>query len=291
MSKLIWDKAGERLYETGVDHGVLYLQDELTGEYDEGYAWNGLVSVTESPTGAEANPQFADNIKYLNLISTEEFGATIEAFTYPDKFALCDGTAEPEVGIMIGQQTRKAFGFSYRTLIGNDLQGTDHGYKIHLVYNALATPTEKAYTTINDTPEALTFSWDVTTTAVDVPGFKPTAHLTIDSRKADADALSILETMLYGGEGTNPELPLPEDVIALFSGTDGIEVIPEAPTWNALSDEVTIVDTTGVEYQVGGVARTGTFVITESTTVTAVALSGYFIPFDAVKTWNFDPEA
>lgn len=216
MATLTWDATGSRLYETGVDHGVLYLLN-TQGAYANGVAWNGLTAVTESPSGAEANPQYADNIKYLNLLSAEEFGCTIEAFTYPDAFAQCDGTANPSVGVSIGQQTRKTFGFAYRTKLGNDIEGSDHGYKLHLIYGALAAPSEKAYATVNDSPEALTFSWEVTTTPVDVPGYKPTAQLTIDSTKVDALALAELETLLYGSTNTTPELPLPAEVIALFA--------------------------------------------------------------------------
>ena len=216
MATLTWDATGSRLYETGVDHGVLYLLN-TQGAYANGVAWNGLTAVTESPSGAEANPQYADNIKYLNLLSAEEFGCTIEAFTYPDAFAQCDGTASPSAGVSIGQQTRKTFGFSYRTKLGNDIDGSDHGYKLHLIYGALAAPSEKAYSTVNDSPEALTFSWDVTTTPVDVPGYKPTAQLTIDSTKVDALDLAALEELLYGTANTTAELPLPAEVIALFA--------------------------------------------------------------------------
>lgn len=216
MATLTWDATGSRLYETGVDHGVLYLLNSQ-GAYANGVAWNGLTAVTESPSGAEANPQYADNIKYLNLLSAEEFGCTIEAFTYPDAFAQCDGTASPSAGVSIGQQTRKTFGFSYRTKLGNDIDGSDHGYKLHLIYGALAAPSEKAYATVNDSPEALTFSWDVTTTPVDVPGYKPTAQLTIDSTKVDALDLAALEELLYGTANTTAELPLPAEVIALFA--------------------------------------------------------------------------
>lgn len=216
MATLTWDATGSRLYETGVDHGVLYLLNSQ-GAYANGVAWNGLTAVTESPSGAEANPQYADNIKYLNLLSAEEFGCTIEAFTYPDAFAQCDGTASPSAGVSIGQQTRKTFGFSYRTKLGNDIDGSDYGYKLHLIYGALAAPSEKAYATVNDSPEALTFSWDVTTTPVDVPGYKPTAQLTIDSTKVDALDLAALEELLYGTANTTAELPLPAEVIALFA--------------------------------------------------------------------------
>ena len=219
MARLEWDKTGERVYESGVDHGVLYVMDG-TGNYGTGVVWNGLTAVTESPSGAEPNPQYADNIKYLNLISAEEFGATIEAFTYPKEFEQCDGTASLAPGITIGQQTRKTFGFSYRTKVGNDVEGQDAGYKLHLVYGALAAPSERAYSTINDSPEAITFSWEVTTTAVAVEGHKPTAILTIDSTLVDPTDLSALEDLLYGpttGTGS-PKLPLPAEVMALVGG-------------------------------------------------------------------------
>lgn len=218
MARLQWDKTGERVYESGVDHGVLYVMDG-TGAYGTGVVWNGLTAVTESPSGAEPNPQYADNIKYLNLISAEEFGATIEAFTYPKEFEQCDGTASLAPGITIGQQTRKTFGFSYRTKVGNDVEGQDAGYKLHLVYGALAAPSERAYSTINDSPEAITFSWEVTTTAVAVEGHKPTAILTIDSTLVDKADLTALEDLLYGpttGTGT-PKLPLPAEVMAIIN--------------------------------------------------------------------------
>lgn len=216
MPKITWDNAGERLYETGVDHGVLYPQLS-GGTYGTGVAWNGLTAVTESPSGAEANPVYADNIKYLNLYSAEEFGATIEAFTYPDEFAVLDGTASPAVGVTVGQQSRKAFGLSYRTLVGNDIDGQDHGYKLHLIYGAMASPSEKAYATVNDTPEAITFSWELTTTPVPVTGLKPTANLVIDSTKATEVQMASLEALLYGDETTDGTLPSPDEVIALFT--------------------------------------------------------------------------
>ena len=215
MAVLTWDQVGERFYETGVDHGVLYIP--TAGVYDSGVAWNGLISVTESPSGAEPSPQYADNIKYLNLLSTEEFGGTIEAYTFPDEFAQCDGTAFPKEGLAVGQQTRKTFGLSYRTKIGNDTDGQDLGYKLHLVYGALAAPSEKAYSTINDSPEAVTFSWEFTTTPVEVTGLKPTALLTIDSTKVASADLTALEALLYGTQLEEPSLPLPDAVIALFS--------------------------------------------------------------------------
>lgn len=222
MAAITWDGNGDRVYETGVDHGVLYLPD-ATGKYSTGFAWNGLVSVSESPSGAEPSPQYADNIKYLNLVSAEEFGATIEAFTYPDEFGQCDGTAELAEGVYIGQQTRKPFGLAYRTLVGNDLVGTSYGYKLHLIYGALAAPTEKAYNTVNDSPEAITFSWEVSTTPVPVPeGFKPTASLTLDSTKIPPASLKKLEDVLYGTGTTGvtgPRLPLPAEVVTLLGVT------------------------------------------------------------------------
>ena len=217
MPKLTWDDTGKRLYELGVDHGVLYVQDP-TGTYPTGVAWNGLVSVTESPSGAESNPQYADNIKYIDLISAEEFGGTIEAFTYPDEFGVCDGTAAPSTGLVLGQQTRKRFGMSYRTKIGNDVDQMDHGYKIHLIYGALAAPSEKAYASINDSPEAITFSWEFSTIPVKITTgrYKPVSSLTIDSTKVDPVKLALLEAELYGDDTSLANLPLPDEIITLF---------------------------------------------------------------------------
>jgi len=217
MAPLTWDQVGERFYETGVDHGVLYIPD-ATGVYADGFAWNGLTTVTESPSGAEPSAQYADNIKYLNLISAEEFGATIEAFTYPDEFAECDGTALPSPGVAVGQQGRKMFGLSYRTQVGNDVDGTDHGYKLHLVYGCQAAPSEKAYATINDSPEAIAFSWEVTTTPVPVTDYKPTSLIVIDSTEVDPTDLASLEALLYGAGAVDAALPMPDEVIALFAG-------------------------------------------------------------------------
>ena len=214
MAKIVWDATGEKLFETGVDHGVLYVQDK--GAYPAGVPWNGLTAVTESPSGAEATPLYADNIKYLNLMSAEEFGATIEAYTYPDEFMQCDGSAELTTGVYIGQQARKTFGLSYRTVIGNDVDGNEHGYKLHLIYGALAAPSEKAYTTINDSPEAITFSWEVSTTPVNVTGHKPTASLVIDSTKVDAEKMALLEAALYGSEEKEAYLPLPDEVVTII---------------------------------------------------------------------------
>lgn len=218
MPRIKWDEVGKRFYETGVDRGVLYPQD-LKGEYPKGFAWNGLTAITESPTGAEPTPLYADNIKYLELMSVEEFGATIEAYTYPEEFEECDGSAEIAEGIVIGQQPRRAFGLAYRTVLGNDVDGEDHGYKLHLIYGAKASPSDKGYETINDTPDAITFSWEVTTTPVSVEGFKPTATLVIDSTKVEETKLKALEDVLYGVDGekeSGPRLPLPDEVLTLI---------------------------------------------------------------------------
>jgi len=229
--KLKWDQSGERVFETGVDHGVLFRRDPITGDYDLGYAWNGLTGVTESPPGAEASPMYADNIKYLNLISNEEFGGTIEAYTYPPEFAFCDGTLEIAPGVSVGQQARETFGLAYRTKIGNDIVGQDAGYKLHLVYGCLAAPSEKAYATVNDSPEALAFSWALTTTPVEVGTiggklYRPTALITISSLDVEPADLLALETILYGvdaiGGGSptpavEPRLPLPAELVTLFA--------------------------------------------------------------------------
>lgn len=218
MAKLVWDKTGDRLYETGVKNGVLYIP--TSGVYSKGVAWNGLTSVTESPSGAEATALYADDTKYLSLMSTEEFGATIEAYTYPDEFAACDGSAELADGVMIGQQKRSTFGLCYKTTIGNDTDGNDHGYKLHIIYGALAKPSERAYASINDSPEAITFSWEITTTPVNVTGAKPTASLVIDSTKADPSKLAALEDILYGKDGepaNEPRLPLPDEIKSLMT--------------------------------------------------------------------------
>ena len=213
---LVWDATGERMYETGVKKGVLYVQS-ASGTYPKGVAWNGLTAVTENPSGAEANAIYADDMKYLNLYSAEEFGATVEAYTYPDEFAECDGSAELVPGVVIGQQKRKAFGLCYRTVLGNDVLNDEYGYKLHIIYGATASPSEKAYNTVSDSPEAITFSWAVTTTPVNVAGMKPTASLVIDSTKVDKSKLAALETILYGNETTEPRLPLPDEIKTLMT--------------------------------------------------------------------------
>ena len=291
MTALTWDQVGERLYETGVDHGVLYIPDE-SGAYEEGHAWNGLTTVTESPTGAESSPQYADNIKYLNLVSAEEFGATVEAFTYPDAFAQCDGTAVPSPGIAVGQQSRKQFGLAYRSRVGNDLDGTDHGYKLHLIYGALAAPSEKAYATINDSPEAITFSWEVTTTPVQVQDLKPTALLTIDSTVVDADALKSLEDILYGTAGVDARLPLPDEVIALFSGSvTSVRLAgANAPTYDAATHVVTLPAVVGVTWEINDVETAPgaqpALAVGQSAAITAYPEPGYVL--DGDDDWTFD---
>lgn len=218
MAKIKWDETGEKIYETGVKNGVLYLPDE-TGAYVKGVAWNGLTAVTESPSGAESTPLYADDIKYVELFSAEEFGATLECYTYPDEFAECDGSAEVTPGVIIGQQNRKTFGLCYRTTLGNDVKGNEFGYKLHLIYGAKASPSEKSYSTINDSPEAITFSYEITTTPVNVTGHKPTASLTINSTKVEPTKLQQLEAMLYGAESTEAKLPLPDEVINLLKSS------------------------------------------------------------------------
>ena len=292
MTALQWDMTGERLYETGVDHGVLYQIDEA-GEYVDGVAWNGLTGVTESPSGAESNKQYADNIEYLNLISAEQFAATIEAFTYPDEFGQNDGTAEPTPGVSVGQQRRKPFGFTWRTRLGNDLEGSDYGYKIHLVWGALAAPSEKQYVTINDSPEAITFSWEVSTTPVNVGTvnsveYKPTASITIDSTKVDPTKLAALEQQLYGTVSTDPSLPLPADVITMMALTLTLAT-PTEPAFNSGTNTITIPTVTGVRYTVAGDdVPAGPLVITQDTIVKAYPQTGYKFPPVIDTDWYYD---
>jgi hypothetical protein len=285
MTVLEWDGTGEREYETGVSKGVLYRQD-AGGDYTTGFAWNGLTTVTESPSGAEVTKKYADNINYLSLISAEEFAGTIEAYTYPDEFAECDGTATPTAGVSVGQQNRKPFGLSYQTLVGNDVDGQDHGYKIHLAYGALAAPSEKAYATVNDSPDAIAFSWKFTTTPVPVPGFKPSSLIVIDSTTVSSAALATLEQALYGSAGTDPRLPSPAEVLAMFSGTV-TEVTPTAPSYNA--GVITIPNVTGVIYKINGVVQTAGALpaITEDTVVNAEPAAGYKFPVVTDDDWFY----
>jgi hypothetical protein len=292
MTKLAWDRTGEKVYENGVDHGVLYLHNE-SGVYDVGVAWNGLTTVTESPSGAEANKQYADNQVYANLYSAEEFGGTIEAFTYPDEWAQCDGSATLQAGVILGQQARKSFGLSYRTRIGNDLDEYA-GYKIHMVYGAKASPSEKAYATVNDSPEPIGFSWEFTTTPIEVgtvggTEYKPSATMTIDSTKVDATSLANLEDALYGTVGQDPRLPTPAEVYAMFSGSL-TSVTPTQPTYNATTDIITIPSITGVNYYIEGeLVAPGPFgPITADTFVEAQPAAGYKFPNDADNDWTID---
>lgn len=287
MSRITWDKTGERFYETGVDHGVLYLYDKVEKKFDNGVAWNGLTAVNESPSGAEPTPLYADNIKYLNLMSAEEYAATIEAFTFPDEFEECDGSATIADGVSIGQQPRRLFGFCYRTLIGSDTEGTEKGYKLHLVYNCLASPSERSHATVNDNPEAAQLSWDISTTPVDVTGFKPTATVEIDSTKTPAAKMTAIENILYGSTNAAPRLPLPDEIAEIIgqAGTEtGVTVLPSAITldpgdtfalatsvvprtaeitWSSSADTYATVDSAGIVTAVA----TGSATITATITV------------------------
>jgi len=263
MAKLTWDDIGDRLYEVGVDKGVLYLP--TGGVYDTGVAWNGLTAVTESPSGAQAKAFYADNTKYLNLLSVEEFDGTIEAYTYPDEFAQCDGTAEPVDGISITQQARALFGLSYRSKLGNDTAGQDHGYKLHLVYGALAAPSAKAYATINDTPDAIVFKWQFTTTPVPVTNLKPSALIVVDSTKVSSGVLATIENALYGTDSLTPRLPLPDEIISMGAGSETVATTV-APTFVAGTGVITIPTVTGVTYRRAdtGAIVTGTVTIATS---------------------------
>lgn len=287
MTQLVWDQTGEREYETGVSKGVLYIPDGA-GDYVAGFAWNGLTTVTESPSGAEVTKKYADNINYLSLVSAEEFAGTIEAFTYPDEWSQCDGSGTPTPGVSIGQQSRHIFGLSYQTILGNDVDGNDHGYKIHLVYGGLAAPSEKAYGTVNDSPDAIAFSWKFTTTPVAVDGWKPSAIITIDSTKVDPDGLSALEAELYGGAGTDPHLPSPAAVFAFFSGTV-TQVIPVEPSFDDETKVITIPSVTGVIYKINGVVKAAGALpaITTDTVVTAEPAVGYKFPAVTDNDWFY----
>lgn len=290
MTALTWDTTGDRTYETGVDRGVLYMPD-VAGDYTSGVAWNGLTTVTESPTGAEANAKYADNIKYLNLISSENLEATLEAYTYPAEFEEYDGVVVPTPGVTVGQQSRKSFGLCYRTKKGNDVDGEDYGYKLHLMYGITAAPSEKAYATVNDSPEAITFSYKLSTIPVNVTGYKPTALIVIDSTVVDSDALADLEEVLYGSIGIDPMLPLPDDVLAFFSGTI-TDVVATAPTFVSATGVITIPTVTGVRYKRAdtGAVVTGTVTIGTAgghMTILAEATTGYALASYSDSDWAF----
>lgn len=286
MTQLTWDQPGKKIFETGVDKGVLFRRD-AQGIYNKGYAWIGLTAVTESPSGAESSKHYADNKVYANITSAEEFAASLEAFTYPDEFMACDGTAELTPGVFIGQQNRETFGLAYRTKVGNDILGTDYGYKLHLIYGGMAAPSERAYTTINESTEPMPLSWEISTTPVDVPGKRPTAQLTIDSTKVDAAKLADLENILYGTAGVDPRLPLPAEVASIVGTELTVTDMPAAPTYNPTTDEISIPTTTGVDYFINGVKKTGLVVITEDTMVTAAPAAGYKFPPTADNDWSF----
>lgn len=283
MAKLVWDETSKRLYETGVNQCALYLKSE-TSTYENGVAWNGITAITESPSGGEPSPQYADNIKYINLMSAEELGATIEAYTYPDEFAECDGSAEIAEGVTIGQQRRKTFGLCYKTILGNDVSGEDHGYKLHLLYGCLAAPSEKGYSTINDSPEAITFSWEITTTPVSVNGKKPTASIAIDSTKVDTTALAALETILYGGESVEPRLPLPDEVRSIFTS--------EEPVTLELVSIVPEDDDTEVEINASIVLTFSNKIVSEAVSITSnlgIIVTGTKVWDAAGKVLTFTP--
>lgn len=285
MTVLTWDVAGTKKFETGIDKGVLYKRN-AQGAYNTGFAWIGLTAVTESPSGAESTKHYADNKVYANITSAEDFSATLEAFTYPDEFMACDGTKELAPGVYIGQQNRETFGLAYRTKIGNDVSGINFGYKLHLVYGGLAAPSERAYSTINESTEPAPLSWEISTTPVDVPGSNPTAILTVDSTKVSASKLADLENVLYGTAGTDPRLPLPAEVASIV-GTTLTQVEPTAPTYNATTDQITIPTVTGVDYYIDGVKKTGLVTITKDTVVTAQPAAGYKFPAVSDDDWLF----
>jgi len=295
MTVLQWDQTGDRLYETGVDQAVLYIP--TNGVYDLGVPWNGITSVTESPSGAEPNAQYADNIKYLNLLSREEFAGTIEAFMYPDEFGVCDGTTEPLPGMFLSQQARSPFGLCYRTKLGNDVEADDYGYKLHMIYGALAAPSEKAYATINDTPEAITFSWAFSTTPVVLVGSRPTALVVVDSTQVDSDALAALEDELYGTAGSDARLPLPDEIYTILSAGAPVEAVTVTPTFVPATGVITIPSVTGVTYRradTNAVVAAGTVTIGvagASLIIRAFASSGYVLSEESDTSWTFKRDA
>lgn len=292
MTRIQWDQTGKRKYETGVDRGVLYERD-LAGEYSTGVEWNGLTTVTESPSGAESNPQYADNIKYLDLRSAEQFGATIEALTFPDEFEKYDGEVSPIPGVSVGQQNRRPFGFCYRTKVGNDVEGNDLGYKIHLVYGAVAAPSEKAHSTINDSPEAVAFSWEISTNPVVVgtiggTDYAPTSTITLDSTKLPADKMTMIEDILYGDADNDPAMPLPSDIITMLTTTTTLAT-PTEPAYNAGTHTITIPSVTGVRYTIDGEeVAAGPVVIASDTIVKAYPVTGYHFPDTIDDDWFYD---
>lgn len=287
MTQLVWDVAGAKNYESGVDRGVLYIPDG-TGAYSAGYAWNGLTGVNETPSGATPTAKYADNTKYLNLLSIEEFAGEISAYTYPDQFAQCDGSAAPAVGVSIGQQPRHNFGLSYRTKLGNDVAGLDNGYKLHLVYGALAEPAQKQYASVNATPDAIEFKWKFSTTPVAVTGLKNSAILVVDSTKVTAAALAILENFLYGAAGA-ARLPLPDEVVSIFS-TAQTSATPTQPVYTSATHTIAIPAVTGVSYYINGVKQsTGNVVLTagQQVIVTAQPNAGYYFPANTDNDWEY----
>jgi hypothetical protein len=289
MAVLEWDGTGQKLYEAGVDHAVLYIPDGV-GAYVNGYAWNGITAINEAPTGGESNKQYADNQVYLDLYSREEFAGSIEAYTYPDAWAACDGSDEVETGMFIGQQERQSFGLAFRTLIGNDVEKLEHGYKLTLVYGATASPSEKNHTTLNDSPEATALSWDFTTIPVAVTGKKPTSVIIIDSTKVDPADLAELEDFLYGTVGSDPSLPTPDAVRAIFAAAL-TEAIPTEPAFNSGTETITIPTVTGVIYKrtdTGATVAAGDLVITADLVIKAVPAVGYKFPEVIDTDWFYD---
>lgn len=284
MTEITWDTTGTRTFETGVDRGVLFIP--TNGLYNNGVAWNGLTGVTETPSGASSNPIYADNIKWLNLISVEQLGGTITAYTYPEEFVQFDGGVTLSGGVRIGQQHRPQFGLCYRTLLGNDTEGEDYGYKLHLLYGAQASPSERAYATVNDTPAAINFSWGFETTPVAVTGHKPTSLVTIDSTKVSAGDLAALETILYGSAGVNPRLPMPDEVVTLFAGS-AVAVTPGVPTFAA--NTITIPTTANVAYYIDGEAVSGNVPVAtgETVVVEAIPAPGFYFPAGTDDDWSF----